>query len=323
MAMTEKELEILIDKYYNGDTTLDEERRLSDHYDQFAAQETGDANYAQFAFFKSRQIDQPGPAFVSRIEAITSGQVPVKRRNLAWIAKVAATITVVVVIAWWLLPLDRSPNEFATGTNERRSIDLPDGTVVWLNSNTKVEYDDAFGSSVRNVNLSGEAYFEVKPDPERPFRIQTGKVAVEVLGTSFNLRSYPGETDIVLNVATGLVKFGSQEKVEVGGGNRTTYNIPGDAIGSLTPSNPNANAWKTRRLVFEDALLSDVANDLARYFEKPVVIETPGALNCHFTGSFEEPELTDVLRVIGYSLNVEYHIGKEGIVLRGQNCSTK
>src|SRR5690606_22787594 len=92
MPMTEEELEILIDKYYNGDTTLDEEKRLSDHYDQFVAQETGDANYALFAFFKSRQIDQPGPAFVSRIEAITSGQVPVKQRNLAWIARVAAAL---------------------------------------------------------------------------------------------------------------------------------------------------------------------------------------------------------------------------------------
>jgi len=321
--MTEEELEILIDKYYNGDTTLDEEKRLSDHYDQFVAQETGDANYALFAFFKSRQIDQPGPAFVSRIEAITSGQVPVKQRNLAWIARVAAALTVVAAVVWWLLPLDMSPNELATGTGERRSIDLPDGTVVWLNSNTNVEYDDGFETGARNMRLSGEAYFEVKPDHERPFRIHTGKVAVEVLGTSFNLRSYPSETDIVLNVTTGLVKFGSKEKVEVAGGNRATYNIPANAIRSLTPANPNATAWKTRRLVFEDALLGDVADDLARYFDKSVVIETPEALNCHFTGSFEKPELAEVLKVIGYTLNMEYDIREGGVVLSGQNCSTK
>lgn len=321
--MNEKELQVLIRKYYEGNTSLEEEKVLSEHYDQIRAKEIGDASHAQFAYFRSRQREQPTDAFYSRMEAIVSGQTKGRQRTLSWIPRVAAAITMAATIAWLLLPSLSTPNEFATRAGEQREITLPDGTLVWLNANTQMEYENTFGTSVREVTLSGEAYFEVEPDPTKPFRIHLGNATVEVVGTSFNLRSYAAEPDIVLNVMTGMVRFGQREKIEVSRGNEAIYRISTGRLQPVRPLNLNSTAWKTRQLVFEDALLGNVASDLGKYFGKSIVIETPEVVDCHFTGSFQDPELEHVLEVIGYSLNVKYHINDQRIILRGQNCSSQ
>lgn len=321
--MNEKERQILIRKYYEGNTSLQEEEILSEHFNELQTPEIEDASHAQFAYFRSRQHDQPGDAFTSRLEAMVSGQTKDRPRILSWTLRVAAAIAMVAATAWLLLNLGNTTNAFAVRADEPLDITLPDGTIVWLNANTQIEYDDTFGTNVREVTLSGEAYFEVSPDLTKPFRIHLGKVTVEVVGTSFNLRGYPGEPDIILNVMSGKVRFGGHDMIEVAQGNEAMYHISTGKSGPLTPLDPNAVAWKTRRLVFEDALLGNAARDLGRYFGKPIIIETPEALRCHFTGSFQDPELEEVLEVIGYSLNVTYRFEGERVILQGQNCSSQ
>lgn len=89
-----------------------------------------------------------------------------------------------------------------TYKNDIRLISLPDGTRVWLNQNTEIDYPARFSKNERNVTLKGEAFFEVKRDPSRPFIITSGAVKTTVLGTSFNVRAY-NDNDAQVSVRTG------------------------------------------------------------------------------------------------------------------------
>src|SRR5690606_20046435 len=99
-AMNEKERQILIRKYYEGNTSLQEEEILSEHFNELQTPEIEDASHAQFAYFRSRQHDQPGDAFTSRLEAMVSGQTKDRPRILSWTLRVAAAIAMVAATAW-------------------------------------------------------------------------------------------------------------------------------------------------------------------------------------------------------------------------------
>ena len=96
---------------------------------------------------------------------------------------------------------------FQTNSKQKDFVILPDHSTVWLNKDSKLLYPAAFNGTDRVVYLSGEAYFEVETDNEKPFIIYSGPAKTEVLGTSFNLRAYDNESDVQLTVVTGKVAF--------------------------------------------------------------------------------------------------------------------
>ena len=99
------------------------------------------------------------------------------------------------------------PMEIATKYGTRTFVDLPDGSKLWLNAGSKALYADGFAGGKRELTLSGEGYFDVKHDPEHPFIIHTGKVDVKVLGTSVNVKAYPGDSTMETTLIRGRVEL--------------------------------------------------------------------------------------------------------------------
>ena len=135
--------------------------------------------------------------------------LPILRRPKTWVAAAAAIL--LLATSAFLLPrlLGGDGGKTYIANNGLLDFYLPDSTHVWLNQDSKIAYGDDFNADERRVSLSGEAYFEVKRDEERPFIIQTGKAETRVLGTSFNVRAYEDEESIEVAVTSGKVKFTS------------------------------------------------------------------------------------------------------------------
>ena len=129
---------------------------------------------------------------------------------------IAAAIAVIVSIGIWMTLQPAAQNNIAAtiqkksevvaGKGIRSKLVLPDGTQVWLNSDSRLLYDEAFDGKQREVTLQGEAYFDVTKNPDRPFIVHTSAIDIRVLGTAFNVKSYPAEKTIETTLIHGLVE---------------------------------------------------------------------------------------------------------------------
>jgi transmembrane sensor len=122
-----------------------------------------------------------------------------RKRKWFWIAgAAAAAITAVLSFTFFsttkvVKPTRQAENTVSTKAGSKSKIQLPDGTQVWLNADSKLEYNENFNVKLREVKLSGEAFFDVVKNKDKPFVIHTSQMDVKVLGTAFNVRSYPDE----------------------------------------------------------------------------------------------------------------------------------
>ncbi len=214
---------------------------------------------------------------------LLSGEKPEKaipvsskqRKRLAVFA-VAATVVVAVGLFWIFQQQDRpvkqgavaSLTKKATDRSELKFIMLEDSTKVWLNAASSLEYPDHFETGKREVYLTGEAFFDVKHAEDIPFIIHTGDVATTVLGTSFNIKAYPGQKAITVAVSNGKVKVTRKDDL-------VAVLTKGQQV-KIEESKPKAEektiavakvaAWQQGDLVFDDESLGDIVADIQRIY---------------------------------------------------------
>jgi transmembrane sensor len=198
-----------------------------------------------------------------------------------------------------------------TGTE---MIELPDGTVVTLNSGSIVKYTKNESLAYRKVKLIGEAFFEVSRDTSRPFIIDAGPAQIEVLGTSFNVNAYPDNKKVEVTVHTGLVamseKNASDHQIMLSKGNTGIYSKEKEELNLIIAGNTNANAWKTRLLEFTDTPMKDVLDVLKHTYQADIILQDTDLSDYTITVSFNNQELDAVLTVLASTLDLT--IKKEG-----------
>jgi ferric-dicitrate binding protein FerR (iron transport regulator) len=311
MASTEQKLEALIRKYYDGESSLEEEQELMQAFQQGHGSVE---DRAQFLYFQQRRAEQP-----SASQMMQSHPDPrfVSRRT---ILRIAAVIVVAIGIGWIFSERYLAKQTTLSTTEEMKSFVLPDSSRVWLNEMSELSYGDEFDAKERVVTLRGEAYFEVTKDPSKPFIIHTGAATTKVLGTSFNLRSYPAEPEVELTVMEGSVDFGSERKIKVRGGESATFDERSERV-ALRPVNVNATAWKTGQLYFKNTPLGDVLHDLERYYGVKLDAEPPALRNCHITLSLDHAQPWEAYTLIAQTLNVTYNGSGGAYIFSGEtNC---
>jgi transmembrane sensor len=204
------------------------------------------------------------------------------RRRSPWLGAglgIAASVTLAVGLWLWMTPYGQT---YAT-TDAPLSVALKDGSHVYLNRHSRL--DVRFDDDTRSVSLAGgEAAFDIAHDPAHPFVVAAGDHQVQVLGTAFNVLNH-GD-DFAVAVQRGVVAVtpaSARRPVRLTAGQ--TLEQRGHAaprLGSVSPD--RASAWRSGVLVYRDRPLSDVADDLSRYLDKPVVLSTP-AQALRFTGA--------------------------------------
>lgn len=203
-------------------------------------------------------------------------------------------------------------------------INLPDGTVAWLNSGSILKYKPSFGQKTRDVYLTGEGYFEVTKDASRPFLVHTSDIHVKVLGTTFNIRSYLEDNFIQVDLIEGLVDVslnntGVGQPVRLNPDEKAFYN---KQSGQLTTSQSEATKsalWTTGKLSFVNASLVDIAKDLERKYNVKIRIESEQMKKEYFSGSINlNLSLYEILNYI--DVDKKYKLEQNGntIILKNK-----
>lgn len=221
-----------------------------------------------------------------------------------------AAIALIVFAAAWLF----TPKTVSVPYGEFSTVNLPDGSTVQLNSGSTLTYHRIFTFSGREVSLNGEGYFEVQPG-DSPFRVEANGTTTEVLGTTFNIRSWSSDPDrkTVISVTSGLIEFFpsslSDNRVQLKPGTASSW-----APGLETPADPDPvsindiTGWLDNRMVFRDQPLQVVFNEIERRYNIEIDVEVESAASETITAFYNEPRtaeaiLKDIGMVKGYRLS--------------------
>ncbi len=243
----------------------------------------------------------------------------------SFIIKIAAALVIIGLSSWFSLKIFPEPEvtETVTGevitynpTGQKSKITLPDNSVIWLNSESSLTYQKGFSDSIRYIQLDGEAYFQVEPDQDRPFVVETGNISTVALGTSFNIRNYPEECAIEVSLLSGKVKVTDSEasnEVLLKPYEQVKFLKGSRALKMKQLDADHVSLWKDGVIYFRQNTFSKVIKTLERSYD--VIIDTSGYSNTHwnYTGEFDNTSLEIVLTRIGYSESFNFDMDGRNI----------
>jgi transmembrane sensor len=224
-------------------------------------------------------------------------------------------------VIWKFSYQEDAPKIYSTTTG-KSFLELSDGSKVWLNKKTKVSYSSDFNQDTRTIHLEGEAYFEIAKNPKKPFIIIAPNSRTTVLGTAFNLKAYKNEKTVELTVTHGKVSFANNrsQAIVLEKGNKGVIQYGTNELVKLDNNGTNSLSWKDEKLVFENSSFKEVCSDLESYFSITTNTKSNELNNCRFTGSFNKPQLEDVLKVIEVTMNIEHQSSNNTITFSGKGC---
>ena len=190
------------------------------------------------------------------------------------------------------------------------SLQLSDGSRVWLNSATKMRYPISFTGDKREVFIEGEAFFEVSKDAEHPFVVHAGEAEVKVLGTEFNLSAYPEDSALVTTLKTGKVELRTEKaSVELMPGRQAVLQRHDGVITTREVDASLYAAWIHGVFEFEDLSLERIGVQLSRWYGVQFVFTDPALTERYFTGGVKKYNtLRESLDLIEYTTNVSFEI---------------
>lgn len=196
---------------------------------------------------------------------------------------------------------DREINSLVVPAGQRAHLTLQDGTSVWLNAQSTLTYPARFSGRSRRVNVSGEAYFDVAKNTRKPFIVSTQNLEMKVLGTQFNVYSYPGAEYIKTDLVEGSLMFYSKESP-----NASVTLKPYEQIvvkeGKMTVRkihNSDYFLWKEGIYTFENERLLDIIEKLQLYYDVKIIVKDPEIFNVRYTGKFRQRDgIDEILRII-------------------------
>lgn len=240
-----------------------------------------------------------------------------KNSNWKKIVKYAAMVAILLSTAMYTYQILVANDSVTiqTAYSDHQQINLPDGSLVWLNSSSKLSYDP---KSPRTIFLEGEAFFEVAKDKEHPFTVETpDHVIVKALGTSFNVKSYAKNAFTETVLLTGKVEVTSTEYFK-----KSIIMLPNDKVKIfkndgrvLTSKSNNATssiAWREDKIQFNNKPLNEIATDLKIQHNVNIRFENEQISNSKFTGSFDQDlPINDILEVLKASKDFKYEYNTE------------
>jgi transmembrane sensor len=257
-----------------------------------------------------------------RVFQLYPSTTPRSRRVRRYVSTVAAAVLVVATgsaIMWPRITAMRhgalttglpASREYATGKGQRTEILLVDGTRVVLSVASRLRVPTTYGAHSRDVDLDGEAFFEVRHDARKPFRVHAARAITEDLGTAFAVRSYPGDAGAVVLVTSGRVAVRADSaavrQVMLTGGQRARLDDAGNiAVDRATDLNRDL-AWMHGELAFHMNTLGDVVRVLERWYDVDITLGDSSLANAQLTATFTNKPLDDVLDVVANTLDLRY-----------------
>lgn len=257
----------------------------------------------------------------SRIDTAKKGGS--KKRYLFIGVAAAAVAVIFILINIVKTPSGDMPDNLGTGSlltlstdvKETKEYVLSDGSKVWLNQSSEIRYPETFTGDTREIYLEGEAFFEITPNPEKPFIIHANNTQTRVVGTSFGIKAFKESEEVVVTVSTGIIKFSAEGKadhIELRQGEQGTCNAEEQKLEKNTHPDPNYLAWKTKVLVFKQSSLAEVAKVIEEVYHTPVSVDSSIA-GLEITSTFDQLSLDEIVRIIEITLDIKAENNQKGI----------
>lgn len=250
-----------------------------------------------------------------------------QKTQLFNILKYAAMIILALAIpfTYWIAQKPKqAADTFTTVTcafGDKTSIILPDSSQVWLNSGSKITFNNNFKEGSRQLFLEGEGYFSVKKDDDNPFFVNTANLNVKVLGTEFNLKAYPDEVDVAVTLVSGSLQVKNEKSAEMmNPGQKLLYKKDDHTltVENLTDLSPETE-WTHGRLVFRNTSLEELERKLERWFDVEIEFADATVKNRRFSGTLERESILEVITYFGISQYVDYNIKGNVITFFSEN----
>ena len=195
---------------------------------------------------------------------------------------------------------------------QKSKIFLPDGSIVWLNSASKISYDNNFGIDNRDITLDGEAFFEVERDADMPFHVHTRDFVTEVLGTSFDINSFEDNSEDNIALVTGRIRVHLKDRtgttIQLDPGEALTWNEGTKTMEKKALDYKEMVSWKDGLIYFKQASFKTVIDKLERWYGVEFITKGDIPDSWRFTGEFENEYLNNVLLGISHSEKFDYTI---------------
>lgn len=277
------------------------------------------------------------------------GEQPIPKKEVPWkrIMKIAAALVVVLSVGLYYFIKESAPSTLSNSGWEGemfikeinngqtpKTIFLGDGSSIVLQPNSILQYPKTFDNTRREVVLIGEGFFEVSKDANRPFLVYADKVLTKVLGTSFTIRAYAGEKDVLVKVRTGKVSVVQRSRQEITSDTELSSEgvllTPNQQVvfekeasrfvKSLVKEPQILNSLGSGDFTFEDTPVNDVFTLLEGAYGVNIVYDEELMRECLINGSLEEMTLYDKLRLICKSINATYELVDSHVVISGHGC---
>ncbi len=254
----------------------------------------------------------------------TDLQPEVLTNSWGWI-KIAASILLVLGMFAVINQLNKKEQILIAETSENiQMVALADGSEITLNNFSVLNYPETFKQEIRQVNLTGEAFFKISENPDKPFIVNIGQASVKVLGTSFNIKSSKNLDTVSVGVSTGKVRFAyqNQEKI-LTAGEKATLIVNQQSIFQVNDDQSGLDDfWRTRQLRFTGQKLSKVVETINTAYQSNIQLKGKNLLNCRLNVSFENDSLENILEVIALTLQLEVSNDNNQITLIGEGCGS-
>ena len=296
--------------------------------------ENMDQDFAR-VWLDSRQTDDPLTEDVRRglsaIKAAVLRQAMEKKRKNTWRKTAKWTVGVLsfalaLLLTYSVLQIKRDKEwiesqeiAFVTGPGEKASISLPDGTKVALNHTSSLRYKPSyFNENLRQVEFTGEGYFEVTKDADKPFIVHAPSLDVEVLGTTFNLRTYDNTEFAELALHSGEVVFTSLRKgssVDLNPGEVARMSFTTGDIQVIRDVKVSAAAadWRKGELVFRNESFASVLEIISKNYLVDIQIDNGVGVRDTFTGALPANDLNKAFDILEYVFDVNFRFSGETV----------
>lgn len=210
-------------------------------------------------------------------------------------------------------------NRLIVPAGARYQLQLSDGTKVWMNSESELEYPVSFAANHRSVKLSGEAFFEVKENKNAPFKIEANGYEVVVYGTSLNISAYANDSFIQTTLVTGALEVNSREgdtfRLDPGQMAMISHNDQKTSISNVDTK--LYTSWRDGILYFHRISLKELAIKLERWYDVEILFESEQKSGLLFSGAMENSrDIRFLLKLIGQAANVEFEIDEKQIYVK-------
>jgi ferric-dicitrate binding protein FerR (iron transport regulator) len=240
-----------------------------------------------------------------------------RRKRLRYLTAAAVLLLPVLILTWQLLAKQQDSEtsdlsvELKAAYGQVSKFTLPDGSSVWLNADSRLTYTDAFNKDSRSVELSGEAYFEITKNTRKPFTVKAEEVSVQVLGTVFNIQSYPLEKKIETTLLKGSVRI-MHKNIPKGGiflrpGQQLLFDKSDKSVLVKDVDIAPYTSWKEGKLIFRHTTLKEAFAIIERNFRIKIIVNDKSLEECKIRGHFgldEKPE--DIMEALMETLKFEY-----------------